>query len=243
MKQIRAAVVWTVEAMLDSIYPCRCQACHARVQDGVLCAACRSAIQPLPPDLCETCGGSTDGSSVRCTRCRVVGSPVNHSHAVGAYEGALREAIHRMKYAGRTALARPLGTMLAEAVLAGGSAPPADAIVPVPLHWWRARMRGFNQSQLLAEAASERLEVPVARRALRRVRYTPPQVQLASADREVNMQGAFAAGDLTAVRGKHLLLVDDVMTTMATVTECARVLRAAGAEAVTVASVARATRS
>ncbi|MDE2127592.1 MAG: ComF family protein [Armatimonadetes bacterium] len=177
-------------------------------------------------------------------QCRSARSPIDHSHAVGCYEGPLREAIHRLKYGGRTALAGPLGTMLADAVIAGrkGDGQPADAIVPVPLHWWRARMRGFNQSHLLAEAASERLGISIAHRALRRIRYTPPQIQLASADREVNVQGAFAAGEVTALTGKHVLIVDDVMTTMATVTECARVLRACGVQTITVAAVARATR-
>jgi len=155
----------------------------------------------------------------------------------GPYEGTLRRAIHLLKYDRMTPLARPLGERLA---LAAQDFSAFDAIVPAPLHWGRRWDRGFNQAELLAREVSRRTRIPVDRRLLR-TRSTPPQAGLSAAERRRNVQGAFqAAGDKAAIRGKKLIVVDDVMTTGATLEACARALKRAGAAQVAVLTLARA---
>jgi ComF family protein len=136
-----------------------------------------------------------------------------------------------------TPLARPLGERLAHAASDYSS---IDAIVPAPHQWARRWIRGFNQADLLAREVSRRTGIPLDRRLLR-TRSTPPQAGLSAAERRRNVQGAFAAADgKTAIRGKNLIVVDDVMTTGATLEACARVLKRAGAARVAALTVARA---
>jgi ComF family protein len=166
--------------------------------------------------------------------------------AAGPCEGRLRDIIHAFKYDGRRTLAAPLAALMREAgrdILAG-----ADVAVPVPLHWWRHRQRGFNQAALLAG----HLGLPV-RHALCRRRWTSPQAGLHAADRRTNVAGAFglawrnrwprvrAAAGLSPrpLAGLVVVLVDDVSTTGATGEACARVLRGAGAREVRVLTAAR----
>jgi ComF family protein len=162
---------------------------------------------------------------------------------VATYEGAVRAGIHALKYHGRTAVGVPLGALLAEA---GGARLPAaplallDAIVPVPLHPARQAERGFNQAELLARACGRRWGLPVWPRALRRVRPTRPQTELDGAARRANVRGAFAVSWSAPVAGRRLLLVDDVLTTGATLGAAATALRAAGATLVGALVLARA---
>jgi ComF family protein len=153
------------------------------------------------------------------------------------YAGPLREAIHAFKYARRRPLARPLADLLLECC----PDPPASdvaAIVPVPLAAERERDRGFNQATLLAERVGSVWRLPVRARWLRRVRSTQPQSDLGAVERRANVDGAFVA--TSRVMGRHVLLLDDVVTTGATITACATALRAAGARVVGALAVARA---
>jgi ComF family protein len=148
----------------------------------------------------------------------------------------LRAAVHAFKFHGTRALARPLADLLIEQW--GPTVPDGvDALIPVPLTPARERERGFNQAALLAERLAWALERPVKPQWLRRARPTPPQSELGAAERWANVRDAFQAAP--AVAGRHLLVVDDVLTTGATATECARALRAGGARAVSVVTVAR----
>jgi len=115
-----------------------------------------------------------------------------------------------------------------------------DVIVPVPLHVKRLRSRGFNQAVLLGELLAREWRLPIARRAMRRVRWTEPQINLSADERLHNVKGAFTVSDYAAVAGKHVLLLDDILTTGSTAEECARVLKRAGAVEVTVITIARA---
>jgi ComF family protein len=150
----------------------------------------------------------------------------------------MRAAIHALKYGRRAAVARPLGRLLAEAggrltAAAGGAGEPGhvvDAIVPVPLHPARAAERGFNQAELLAAPCARLWGVPLLTGALARIRPTRPQTELDAAARRANVAGAFGVSRPGEVKGRRLLLVDDVMTTGATVAAAARALRAAGAQ-------------
>jgi ComF family protein len=156
------------------------------------------------------------------------------------YGDLAREAIHALKFGGRRGLANPLGDLLAGLPLSAlpGAAP--DVLVPVPLHPRRARERGYNQALLLARRLERAWGVPVAADALRRTVATQPQADLDAAARRRNVRDAFAVRSPELIAGRHVVLVDDVLTTGATAAECAMSLRRAGAATVGVLTVARA---
>ena len=156
------------------------------------------------------------------------------ARSAAVYSGAVKEAIHAFKFSGRAPLARPLGALMLD-----GCGPPAGvkAVVPVPLARARERERGYNQAALLAERIADGWDVPLRALWLVRLRDTPAQSALTAAERRANVRHAFGAS--ASVRGAHVVLGDDVLTTGATAAECSRVLRAAGAAAVGVLTVAR----
>jgi ComF family protein len=177
-------------------------------------------------------------ASGRCALCRGNLQGFDAAYSFGAYEGALRELIHLFKYGRIRTLARPLAGHL---VSAFPREERFDAIVPMPLHWFRRWQRGFNQSALLAREIGRRCALPVVH-AVRRRRATRPQAGLSNARRRVNVAGAFSPARGRSVRGLRVLLVDDVMTTGATASACARALKNAGASYVAVLALARADR-
>lgn len=149
------------------------------------------------------------------------------------YSDASAKAIHRFKYNKDTTFSRALGSIISGYPDLEGF----DAIIPVPLHIDRLRERGFNQSLLLARAVGKRHRIPVDPFVLKRTRWTEPQVNLSGKERKINVKGAFEVqGD---VRGRSILLIDDVYTTGATVGECSKVLRKGGAKEVCVLTLAR----
>jgi ComF family protein len=152
----------------------------------------------------------------------------------------VREALHALKFRGVTALAEPFGDLMAHV---GRSMVPVDEIallIPIPLHPSRQAQRGFNQSELLARRLGALWRIPVANRALRRVSSTKPQTELRRVERRRNVRNAFALAQPDAIAGRHVLLIDDIYTTGATVAEAARVLRRGGAGKVGVLTAARA---
>lgn len=197
--------------LLDLLYPPRCGGCDAA--GAWLCARCASALAEARP-----------------RRPRHVRAVV----ALGRFDGALRRAVHRLKYRREGVLAAPLGAALGRAVARGMALGwRVDALVPVPLAPARRRERGYDQAELLAGAASRTCGVPL-RGLLRRVRATASQVSLGKGARAANVRGAFAA----SWSPPSVVLVDDVTTTGATLGECARTLRAAGAREVRAVLVA-----
>ncbi len=183
---------------------------------------------------------------VRCPVCRRVERPFLRAVAYGSYDGGLRELIHLLKYNGVRPAAGVLGRMLAEAIagqLEAEFGAEKILVIPVPLYMGKRRQRGFNQAELIAGAAlkacaaGERLLL--ATDTLLRTRATQSQIGLTSHQRRENMRGAFAVERAAEVTGHEIVLVDDVYTTGTTATECARVLRKAGAARVWVATVAR----
>jgi ComF family protein len=174
----------------------------------------------------------------RCTLCRRGLTGFDAAYAYGEYDGVLRKLIHLYKYGRVYPLARVLGELLARAAPRDSR---YDVVVPMPLHWKRRWQRGFNQSQLLASIVGKRLGAPVVK-AVRRRKPTPPQAGLTSAERRKNVAGAFVVNKRNCVEGRHVLLIDDVLTTGATAGSCAAALKRAGARKVTILTVARADR-
>lgn len=170
----------------------------------------------------------------RCTACRLGLRDFDAAYSYGVYEGPLRTLIHLLKYEKVRPLAVPLGGLLASALPLETH---FDCVVPMPLHWRRRWSRGFNQCELLARELSRRRGIPMLE-AVRRRKFTTPQAGLSGAKRRTNVSGAFR-GERRKVKGKRVLLIDDVYTTGATVAACSRALRKAGASYVAVLTLAR----
>jgi len=201
-----------------------------------LCGSCRADLPLIGDRCCPRCGRPL-GPYVRvgtvCVACRRL--PMAHVTAVaaaGTYEAGLREMVLRFKYRRRRDLTRTLTDLVAEPLRARPWWSDVDLIVPVPIHWRRRWWRGFNQADVLAYDLGRRLGRPVARQALRRVRHTPSHVGLSVAARIQNVAGCMRVRPGVALAGTAVLVVDDVMTTGATLSECARVLRRGGARRV-----------
>lgn len=227
----------------------RCAACEAplvRPIAGPVCDLCWASIGALTLPLCARCGDSIasgdDGHDV-CLRCRDAPLKIECVRSVGRYDGTLRQIVHAFKYDSRRALASPLASLMRKVghdVLAG-----AAAVVPVPLHPWRAVRRGFNQADDLARE----LGIPVWR-VLARRKHSLPQAGLPAAQRYANVSGAFtiARGIRLGIpgtcarrlQGASVVLIDDVMTTGATLDACAGELLGAGVRTVRALTIARA---
>jgi ComF family protein len=171
----------------------------------------------------------------------------NRARSALVFDASLAVLIHRLKYKGRTGLARPLGLLMLGALRENWQPDEIDAVVPIPLHRRRLRMRGFNQARLLASACLHKqprgpsgwISIPVAEEVLERTRRTASQTGLGRRERIANLKNAFRVRPGKRVANRRLLLVDDVFTTGATANECARVLVKAGARHVDVLTLAR----
>lgn len=192
-------------------------------------------VDLLFPPVCLTCGELSEAFCEACrAQIRAVARGVEppeglaEVRSVGYHEEALHRAVLRLKFGRKVALARPLGELLAAELVEVRETWRPDGLVPVPVHWTRAVSRGFNQAELLTRALAGWTGLPLEP-CLRRVRPTPHQVGLSGARRLTNLRGAFGIVSSRPVKGRRLVLVDDVWTTGATLTECARALRKAGA--------------
>jgi ComF family protein len=220
-----------LEATRSLLYPARCSACDASCpEEAAFCTVCEISLEPIT-DACARCGVPLAGTDRGvCIGCQVRPPPDLTARSRYLYGGSLAIAIRRCKYGDRPDIARSLGQFWREV-------PPtaATVVTPVPLHVRKLRRRGFNQSALLAMAAGLRIDV----RALERVRDTPPQSGLKPEERRRNMAGAFVARP-DRVAGRNVLIVDDVLTTGATVEAAVHALLLAHAAEVHVLTLARA---
>ena len=252
----QSLVIAAPRALLQSIFsvlfPSDCKLCSSpllNISRLPVCPECLDAIRPLRAPQCVICGDRLHSAQLlrgdgQCANCRESAPDFERAVSFGEYQDELRGLIHLLKYERVTPARGPLGRMLAEAIsdLLPGCGQEKFLLVPVPLHRNRRRARGFNQAELLARAALKRLprELEFATGVLIRKRETISQVGLSREERIENMRGAFRVIDADRVRGRSVIVVDDVMTTGTTVSECARVLKKAGAEKVWAATVARA---
>ena len=203
-------------------------------------------MRPISVGTCEVCGEGMSGlarpDDVQvCSNCRETRPSFEKACAYGSYDGELRELIHLLKYEQVEPAAKVLGGMLANAI-AKLNVPAPILMVPVPLHGSKRRQRRFNQAELIARAALKRSAVRSLKLevdCLIRTRATVSQIGLTRPQRAENIRGAFRVEHRERITGQGILLVDDVLTTGTTASECARVLRKAGAVKVWVATVAR----
>ena len=243
-----------VNALAAALLAPACAVCNAILEQptqGCVCINCWRSVLPITPPICDRCGDPLARQNQSpipnpeslphnlrsvCAQCCAVETVVRRARAIGEYEGTLREIIHALKYSRRHSLARPLAelmTMRGKDLLDD-----VDCLVPVPLHWRREYQRGFNQAHEIAR----HLGRPVAN-VLVRCRATRAQVELAADRRRANVAGAFRLrrGLLRTshIRGKRMLLIDDVSTTGSTLEACAQVLKESGASEVFALTAAR----
>ena len=249
-----AARLRPLQRILDLLLPPRCLACGGLVErQGALCAPCWAAITFVADPLCRCCGlpfafdpesdaPGLAGAALDCGACLAEPPPFARARAVMRYDDASRPLLLGFKHGDRTEAAPPFAAWMARSgaeLLAE-----AELIAPVPLHWRRLVARRYNQAALLSGSLAGCGGIPALPDLLLRRRPTPSQGRLSRAERQRNVAGAFAVNPrrAAALRGRRLLLVDDVMTTGATVSACARVALRAGAAAVDVLVLARALR-
>lgn len=218
----------------DLFLPPICIRCHApNSAHGVLCASCWQGINFITAPLCDRLGlplAYASGEEVSLSSMAVRHPPAYaRARAAARFDGVMRDLVHGLKYADRHEVVDMFGRMLRTA--GAELLRDADLIMPVPLHRTRLWKRRFNQAAILAGRLSAATGVPLEPRALRRIRATASQVGFSRSERRRNVAAAFAVAPLAAsrIRGKRILLVDDVITTGATLEACAQVLKAAGA--------------
>jgi ComF family protein len=237
------------QGLFAALFPSDCRLCAAplvNISRLPVCPECISAMLPIPVGTCEICGEgmATAGHEAQiqtCTNCRETRPRFEKACAYGSYDGELRELIHLLKYDQVTPAANVLGGMLAEAIAKLEIHGPV-LMIPVPLHSSKRRQRRFNQAELLARAALKRSPISgvvLVTNLLVRTRATVSQIGLTRPQRAENIRGAFRVEHRERIAGRNVLLIDDVLTTGTTASECARVLLKAGAEKVWVATVAR----
>ncbi|MDT8391918.1 MAG: ComF family protein [Lentisphaeria bacterium] len=199
------------------VLPNVCPACRSQVclHEQTMCPACSGRLRELPGPRCPRCGGVVDGPLAVCGEC-LAGDPGVWKQAVTVYgyEGFIRDLIHQMKYQQAVFLVPFMAGKMAESWRRGQCAQP-DVATWVPMHWWRKTRRGYNQAELLAREVGRILDIP-ARKLVRRKKNSRKQVTLGEVERRENVKGAFVSRRGRLIADKHVLLIDDVFTTGAT---------------------------
>ena len=232
------------EGLSHLFWPGQCQVCQQSIcpEDDQLCAVCwQNLSKAIAADYCRRCGREVSAFGIVNGRCGFCQDKRFHYDGIvraGAYESTLRAMILAFKFSEKTELKGRLAGMLRHALTAAGFAEDIDIMTPVPLHWRRRLWRGFNQSCLLAKSLQLR-DITISTD-LVRIRNTAQQWDLTDPQRRRNVKGAFALRKGHPFAGKTVLLVDDITTSSATLNECAKTLKAAGAEKVYTAVLATA---
>jgi competence protein ComFC len=229
-------------SLLDFVFPPYCLLCNSFIssdetQDdtypqNLICRNCWESLNILPHPFCPMCRSFLDQTLSRCPKCPQ-SSSLSLNRSLGVFDPYYQTLIHHFKYNRKFSIGKKLGSRLGQLLKQEEFSKGFDYIIPVPLHLSRKRERGYNQSRILAEEISKTVSVPLMEKVLIRKKKTKDQTHLSLEERERNVRGAFVVRANSALQGKKVILVDDVMTTGSTLKECARVLKDAGADEVT----------
>jgi len=215
--------------LIDLLLPPVCYICKRRLksEENIICNDCYSRIRLLSPPYCERCERPLPTPDIKvCDTCIIERHPCSYIRGISPYDGITEHLIILLKYNGKRGTAKILGRLMTQAILKEEIYRNCEVIVPVPLHPTRKRERGYNQAELLGKELSVELNIPLVSDALIRVRATPSQTKLPSEERATNVKDAFVVNKqkIKLIKDKTILLVDDVLTTGATLNECARTL-------------------
>lgn len=246
-KNLEKLVCTLTRGVLDSLFPRPCIYCGGHRDGGgeFLCTPCLGDIAFIRRPLCEACGMPADVSyefplaGFLCGECRKNPHPFDRARSLGTYDTVLKELIHAFKYSPQPGAIADIAGLLERYFASAPEGYTGFYVAPVPLHFRKMRERGFDQSFLIAREVASVLNLPLASGLLSRIRDTGSQTARTRVERSRNIRGAFAVDRPEVVRGKDVLLVDDVFTTGATAGEAARVLKRAGAGRVHVFTLAR----
>ncbi len=235
-----------LEDLVGLIYPNICQFCEkeiATTKEGYVCKRCKNNIKHIEPPFCERCGKPFSGSiTVRfiCADCKISKIYFDHARSAVEYEGIIKKAVHLYKYRSALWIEPMLADILITTVQKDLNPDEWDSIIPVPLHFVKYYERGFNQAERLSNFISKATKIPVNKKVLKRIKYTETQTTRDRTKRSENVKNAFAVKDKIGwLKGKKIILIDDVMTTGSTVNECSRMLRRAGVAKIDVWTFAR----
>ena len=249
---VRGLLAEVSDAIVSVLFPAGCRICKALLTSASrvpICAECLASFARVPGILCEICGrplpglARNEGEPLLCPACQERTYAFEKARSFALYEGPVVRAILLLKFEQIEPLGAWFAERLAELVTAEGETLAADVVVPVPLHRDRQRERGYNQAALLAKPLAKKLRLPHKAVLLTRTRARPDKQVLSLEERWESVRGAFATRPGSQVDNLRVLLVDDVLTTGATLDACARVLRDAGAKSVVALTVARAVRN
>jgi competence protein ComFC len=246
------ALIELKDDLLDFVYPQHCAICKKHLNRGekYVCEVCWNSLVILPDPFCPYCRSFYEPGETKCSICQSAGRiiedhKISMVRSLGRFDEYYKELIHRFKYDKKIPLGMRLGQRLGETLNGDSNLKTQNScfsechlLIPVPLHKSRYRERGFNQSEIIAEEISKITDVPVLKNALKRKKNTKDQTNLSPQQREENVSGAFAVTQPEMVNGKRIILVDDVITTGATLNECARMLKQAGAEKILAMTIA-----
>lgn len=233
------------ENFAELFFPPICPLCRNELlrEDEELCEGCLSGMELIKKPYCLICGmqmESKEAISHICIWCEKEKPYFSKARAYAIFDFKMVETIHRFKFAGWLSLAKFLAKGMINIYKEELKDDNYEVVIPVPLHWRRLLTRGFNQSAVLASAMARELNLRLELYSLKRVKNTKPQYGLTRRERKENVKNAFKVINNAKVKGKRILLVDDVYTTGATVGECSKVLKKAGADMIGVLTLARA---
>ncbi len=230
------------DVILQWFYPPRCVLCGKLIKIGqqdILCNNCQNTVQWKEGAVCQKCGRSIYTNEKYCERCQKANFVFEKGIAVFSYSD-VRDAIAHFKFHYWKRDAVPLAKLMGDYLLTHYTelVEQTELLIPVPMYEKKQKIRGFNQSELLAKAISKRIEKPYSANNLKRIRNTQPQSLLNAEQRKQNIKGAFSVENVEEIKGKTVLLIDDIFTTGTTVNECSKVLYESGAKSVLFFSLA-----
>ncbi len=246
----QSMIEYIKEGFLNFVFPLDCKICKKLIQESKgysICEGCFKTIELIEQPYCIKCGKPlipTDffkqNREILCLDCKIKKYSFEFSRSTGIYDKVLKKCIHLFKYYGEKKLAKALGKLMVDYLLKNGEFEnKLDLIIPVPLHKNDLKKRGFNQSILLGKIVGDYFSIPVKESVLVKKKLTPFQVNLSKKEREKNILRAFSVEKPEEIKGKNILILDDVFTTGSTVEECAKELMKARAKNIFVLTLAR----